>query len=99
MRANKKLSNQRHINRFPTKTEPFKGMKSIQNQHSSSTSLIPKFDGVNQFSCTQHRTNSHYENMLQEENQCKNSPTDSNLASYSNDLNEFCQKTCSGYEH
>ena len=99
MRANKKLSSQRHINRFPAKTETFKDMKSIQNQHSSSTSLIPKFDGVNQFSCTQHQTNSHYENLLQEEKQCKNSLTDSNMASYSNDLNEFCQKTCNGYEN
>ena len=99
MRANQKLSSQRHINRFPTKTETFKDMKSIPNQHSSSASLIPKFDGVNQFSCTQHQTNSHYENLLQEEKQCKNSLTDLNLASYSNDLNEYCQKTCNGYEH
>ena len=89
LRCSKKLTTQRHVDRFPTKTENFKDVKSIQNH---STSLNSKFDGVNQLS--QNQTNPNYENF--EEKHGKNVLIDSNLVSYSNDLNGVCHKTCNG---
>ena len=89
LRGGKKAVNPKYPNPLFSKNETMKG---IQHHHSASTSLISKFEDIDQRSCIQYRTNIQYENLLTEEGQCKNA--DSNITSYSHGIDTNCPKSC-----
>ena len=89
LRGGKKAVHPKYPNTLFSKNETMKG---IQHHHSASTSLISKFEDIDQRSCIQYRTNIQYENLLTEEGQCKNA--DSNITSYSHGIDTNCPKSC-----
>ena len=89
LRGGKKAVNPKYPNPLFSKNETIKG---IQHHHSASTSLISKFEDIDQRSCIQYRTNLHYENLLTEDGQRKNA--DSNVTSYSHGFDTDSQKSC-----